>query len=1272
MAVFIRWILFLMGISVSASATDRLEDMFYVEYGDADDLHSQAWNDTLDGSAIKIDNTTNSVVQIVNLDLMVGLEANGNCNHIATPVVKSYTLNLPAAGAGRLHPYPAALKTLVTASNSLTDADCVKYTISNAGYAIGGSLSPISGYYKMGNDATDYTSFSAAASNWKRFFQIQNKPMLLSLGTSSSCVLFDGGTSKCWGENGDNELGDGGTTDSSVPVNATTPTAGSLGYAVGGSFACAIKSDKTVECWGDGDLGQLGNGATDNSSTAVAVSTITSVHQITAGLNFACALETDGDIHCWGHNAVNQIGNGNTTNQTSPVDITPTGKNLVDISAGAGHACAVEDDGDIYCWGEGILGTMGDGADANNTTPSLVSTIDNAVDVECGATLCCARLQQGKVNCWGAGTNGQLGDGLDSNSNTPVEVSGYDAVTPAVQIAVQGLAACALDRDGAVKCWGEASHVGDSTDTERTAPRDVTGLTSGVVQIAAGTDHFCAIKDSGAIVCWGENTSGNLGDNSTTDRNAPVDVSTLDGKQTAYVQIGGGLDFTCGLTAFGTVQCWGEGLDGRLGNGGTTDSTTPVDVLNLTDVTQLSVGYDHSCALHDTGRVSCWGQNDRGQLGDDSITDRSTPVTVQAVGGGGELTDIVHIGVNRRHSCAVNSSGAVHCWGVNDYGELGDKTTTDRHTPVNVIDHTSGISKVATSYRTTCVLSTPGGAVNCWGYNASGQIGDATTTHNNASQPVSGLTSGVIDISGSRYTFCALKNDETVSCWGANGEGQLGDNTTTSRSTPVAVQGAAGVQAIAVGRRHVCGLLEDNTVKCWGSNDVGEIGDGTTTDRHTAVAAIGIAAGQAAFIGAGEYHSCMIDFKGLPWCWGENTFGAFGDGNTADSSTPLATTGLSAARTGIKQVVMGEDEACALSKAGTVKCWGENPYSELGDGTTTQRLKAVYVHTSNSDSSPLSNIDQIAVGRDHACSLSAANAVQCWGRNSAGQIGDSSTTTRATPVAITALQDSQTAVKIATGESFSCALTSAKNVQCWGDNSDGQLGNNNFPTTSTSAGYVLDTDGVGNLAGLIDVAAGWDHACALSNAGKVYCWGDNDNGQLGNDDKPNDTQLPVEVLNLGSLTPTKIYAYNQNSCVLLAGGQFQCWGNNSNSQIGDGGTTDAEVPTSPSNITLGVAELGVGGVMTCARFVDGSLQCWGSNGNGAVGDGTTTNRSTPVAVHGMSKGVTSISAGQLGTCAVLGGRSVWCWGRGDFGALGDNDGSTQINPYPRNVLDMFQ
>jgi len=322
---------------------------------------------------------------------------------------------------------------------------------------------------------------------------------------------------------------------------------------------------------------------------------------------------------------------------------------------------------------------------------------------------------------------------------------------------------------------------------------------------------------------------------------------------------------------------------------------------------------------------------------------------------------------------------------------------------------------------------------------------------------------------------------------------------------------------------------------------------------------------------------------------------------------------------------------------GGVQCWGDNAYGELGSNSSTTSLVPVDVEGLTS------GVTAIAAGGEHTCAIVNGGA-QCWGDNLNGELGNnSSTTDSSVPVDVEGLTSGVTA--IAAGDYQTCAVVNG-GVQCWGDNSEGELGNNFLSTTNS----LVPVDVEGLTSGVTAIAAGYGHTCAVVN-GRAQCWGDNGNGELGNNFAAN-SLVPVDVEGLTSGV-TAIAAGGEHTCAIVNGGG-QCWGLNVYGQLGNNSTTTGSlVPVDVEGLTSGVTAIAAGYYHTCA-VVNGGAQCWGDNLSGQLGNNSSTTYSlVPVDVEGLTSGVTAIAAGYGHTCAIVNG-GAWCWGYNVNGELGNN------------------
>ncbi|HEX7479953.1 MAG TPA: MopE-related protein [Polyangiales bacterium] len=539
---------------------------------------------------------------------------------------------------------------------------------------------------------------------------------------------------------------------------------------------------------------------------------------------------------------------------------------------------------------------------------------------------------------------------------------------------------------------------------------------------------------------------------------------------------------------------------------------------------------------------------------------------------------------------------------------------------------------VAAGGQHSCALS-QGGTVNCWGLNGDGQLGDGTTTSANTPVAVAGL-SGAVDIVAGFAHSCALHGSGAVACWGSNATGQLGNGSTTSAAAAVPVAGLSDAAQIAAGHDHSCAMRSTGAVVCWGSNASGQLGNGTLIDASLPVSVSGLL--DATQIATGYGHSCVLHATGTVSCWGANWSGELGDGTLTDSSVPVAVPGLSDA----VEIALGDLHSCAVRRTGAVVCWGANWYGQLGDGTTNDASSPVTVAN-------LADATQIEAGELHTCALRKTGALACWGYNAYGELGHGVSAYDATPVAVSGVSD---ATQIAAGDLHSCALRRTGDVTCWGDDENGQLGHGvgaieKKPTLVTG------------LLGASIVRPGSSHSCVLRGAGEVDCWGINGDGQLG-DGTSSDATSPTVVS--GLTDAQALAAGSDHSCALRAGGAVVCWGYGPYGELGNGAMNDSLTPVAVSGVSNAVA-LAVGDLHGCAVRSTGQVACWGTGTEGELGNGGSVDSATAVTVSGISDAV-AVGAGGSHTCAVRSTGAVACWGLGAHGQLGNGARANSTTP----------
>ena len=353
--------------------------------------------------------------------------------------------------------------------------------------------------------------------------------------------------------------------------------------------------------------------------------------------------------------------------------------------------------------------------------------------------------------------------------------------------------------------------------------------------------------------------------------------------------------------------------------------------------------------------------------------------------------------------------------------------------------------------------------------------------------------------------------------------------------------------------------------------------------------------------------------------------------------SPVASEAATRARFGAETVLSdasvristGGGFSCQVNEDGTIRCWGANNRGQLGNGLPTDARTVVPVRVSG-----ITTAVAVAAGGNFACALLVDGSVRCWGSNANGELGDGEgapNIQRAVPYAVSGITN---AVAISAGSFHACAVLAAGTARCWGLNGDGQLG------IGSVSGARLTPVAVSGLSNTIAIAAGTFHTCALLANGAVRCWGSNTFGQLGIGTFGGRQVTPVAVT--GLLTPATAIALGPSqSCALLANGTARCWGRNGGA-LGDGTTADRAEPTRVKGLTALVAI-----DPPCALEANSHAHCWGDNRDGQIGDGTKTNSLIPVRVGTNFKlfvNAVAISASGSHTCALMADGSANCWG----------------------------
>jgi alpha-tubulin suppressor-like RCC1 family protein len=352
-----------------------------------------------------------------------------------------------------------------------------------------------------------------------------------------------------------------------------------------------------------------------------------------------------------------------------------------------------------------------------------------------------------------------------------------------------------LPNPNAAASWGVNfdSDLGDGTEVPRDIPGAVSGLTSGVLQVAAGDGYGLAITTGGTVWAWGENDHGELGDGTLIERTTPVQVAGLSGVR----QVSAGSDHGLALRSDGTVWAWGQNDHGQVGNGvvSSTPQLTPVQVPGLAGITKVAAGYGFSLALRSDGTVWAWGVNNAGQLGNKTTSDSAFPVEVRV----SQATSI-SAGGSSGYAIRTTTDGAtLWAWGGNDSGQLGDGSLLSRPTP-EPVTAAADVAQVAAGGKFVIELAT-NGSISGWGDDEFGQLGN-TATQAPVTHPIETIAggSGITQLSAGAIHVLALTSGGGVLAWGDNFDGELGDGNNTRIAGPVHVKGLSGASQVAAGQ----------------------------------------------------------------------------------------------------------------------------------------------------------------------------------------------------------------------------------------------------------------------------------------------------------------------------------------------------------------------------------------------------------------------------------------------------------------------------------------
>ncbi|MEA9356073.1 hypothetical protein SHI21_07670 [Bacteriovorax sp. PP10] len=812
-----------------------------------------------------------------------------------------------------------------------------------------------------------------------------------------------------------------------------------------------------------------------------------------------------------------------------------------------------------------------------------------------------------------------------------------------------------------------------------TTPSDNTTTTSALM-LSALKEGYCFVKSDNEQYCWGSlftNQPVNHAPNLKTAYQ-PLVGKTITNIISSY---DGGLK--CTIPGDGIPACWGSNYYGQIGNGERGDDaalvpTSPdfTGVLSGKTVKEIVIGNSSTCVIASDDQVYCWGENGYGQLGNGSTTDSNTPVAVSTAGVlNGKTIKTLKSAADT--TCVIASDDKLYCWGYGRFGALANGSTANSTIPIAVAGGALGaktIKKLDMSGNTTCVIASDD-KMYCWGYGVYGTLGNGASSNSSSTVAVdfTGVLSGKIitQVHMAGLFTCVLADDARVYCWGYDGDGALGNGSTSDTNVPVAVNTAGvlsgkSITKIAGTNSLMCALTSDNQVACWGYGYRGGLGNGSMAGNSSLPVSIDtsgdINGKTITNLTSSKDNICALTSDGLAYCWGEGFFGNKISGNKVSVPTSPDMTGALSGKT-ILELGPGAYASCALASDHQIYCWGDGGGGELGNGTDTFTNYPVSLKTTDSSDELILDAKYLTYIEDTVCAQRSDGELFC------GTTGKSLNFVHdfgSEEIVDLKLQEGNVA--------FKCALTDSGNLYCWGEGRDGALGNG----TSDDSGVPQLIKMSGALLGktIKSFEVGKNFVCAIASDDLAYCWGNGSSGHLGGNTGA-DSLEPIPVDRTGVLSGKKINSltiYSETVCAIADDLKAYCWGRGFDGQLGDGVTPVSDVPVAVS--TAGVLnnktikKISIMDTMVCAIANDDLMYCWGDNTSGQLGDGTTNFAPVPVAVDmsGVLSGKTikTFSGNSYSTCAIASDDKVYCWGFGSDGSLGDGNSADSLIPVAVN------
>ena len=1202
----------------------------------------------------------------------------------------------------------------------------------------------------------------------------------ISVGTSAGGItgwtmgLQNNGTVWTWGvSSASNNLGDGVTVNRSLPAQIAAGQSFKL-VASGGSSGYAVNNyDSSLWAWGLNSSGQMGintvatvTPAKVNNvpvagtfSTPIQIGT-SSWTSVSAGNSFTQAINNTNKLYTFGRNAVGQLGDGTTLDKFYPTLI--GNSSWTSVSSGFDNALAIRSDGGLFAWGNNTASVLGDGTTINKSSPIQINagTSWTKIGTNGGstATQWAAGIQSNNTLwTWGYNQFGELGLGDTITRSAPVIVTTGSTNAISLNGTTQyltGPSNTSLITTGqfTIEAWVNLTTGSNTPNIIENAHWDVgqnggfqvqvnpsgtisllvsngtfniypSVLTSNTALNFGNYNHFAITRDAGNVIrifingvvdsatvsysgSLSQSSDGNIGQFKIGVHIADGTLSNQFTGAISNLRIVQGVavyttSFVPQLTPLALTQLAGANINAITAGqtvilacqnaSPTIESAGPYTLTNVATVTSaaaspfivkgsnVSAGTFNLTFANTSTTLYGTGLNASGQIGDGTTTPKSTPVIVgrtlntntltpYQIITGVETTSWSLLSAGTSFSVATDTSNKLWVWGLNSGAQLGTNDTLNRSNPTQ-LGNNSWISVSAGASHTAAVRSD--GTLWTWGQSASiSLMGGFATSWNQ------------ISVSQNSSHVLGIRSDGTLWAWGSNNNGQLGDNTTATRSSPIQVTGGGSWSSVSAGTSYTLGVKTDGTLWAWGLGLQGQLGLAGSvtagTETVTRSSPVQIGTGSWTSVSAGVSHSLAIDTLGRVYAWGDNTNGKLGDNSTISKSSPVQVSG-----TNSYSQVSAANHSLALTNLGLLYTWGNNATGMLADGTTINKSVPVQIGASSWIS--------ISAGVSHVVGITADNRLFAWGLGTGGQLGlggsvpvGQDTLARSSPIQVGTSSWSL----VVAGLSSTYALTSTGKPYAWGLNSSGQLGDTT--TLNRSSPVLVSID----PAFTFTRVSGGTQGALIRNDGKLYIWGLNSSSQLGLYVDTFSRSSPVLLGSIGPLlgatgaastsSPvqvgfdtdfSKVYAGLSYTFALKTSGALYAWGLNTAGQLADGTAISKSSPVQVGLIgTSSWTNIGVGGSYVGMLNSTNAIYMTGLNSNTQLGLGAfntsttdTASRSNPTLLGGQlnittvspilaaSGSWSAIAAGYSYSLAVKNDNSLWVWGNNSVGQLGTND-----------------